>query len=58
MRIGSWEFLKWKHITPITRAEHLRWKKQKDELEEKGSGRNIIITSDDEQEIIDKDNYP
>jgi integrase len=50
MRVGSWESLKLKHITPITAAEHLRWKKQM-ELQENGKS-DIVITADDETKII------
>jgi integrase len=50
MRVGSWEFLKVKHITPKTMAEHLRWKRQK-EIDENGSS-DIVITPEDEQKIV------
>ncbi len=52
MRVGSWEFLKLKHITPIMRAEHLRWLRQKEMDESPDHKSRIVITPDDETKII------
>jgi integrase len=53
MRVGSWEFLKLKHITPITKAEHLQWKRQK-EIDENPdhASKIVIIPADDETKIV------
>jgi hypothetical protein len=52
MRVGSWEFLQLKHITPITAAQHLRWKRQKEINESPDHTSNIVITPEDETRII------
>jgi hypothetical protein len=53
IRLGAWDYLKWKHVIPITNSHYLHWKKQKEE-DENGhhSSSNITITSDDESKII------
>jgi hypothetical protein len=28
IRVGAWDYLKWKHVVPITNAQYLRWKKE------------------------------
>jgi hypothetical protein len=50
IRLGAWDYLKWKHVIPITNSHYLHWKKQKEEDENGHS--NITITSDDESKII------
>jgi hypothetical protein len=50
IRLGAWDYLKWKHVIPITNSQYLHLKKQKEEDENGHS--NITITSDDESKII------
>lgn len=52
MRVGSWEYLKVKHITLKTMAEHLRWKRQKEIDESRDHTSKIVIREEDEQKII------
>ena len=52
MRVGSWEYLKVKHITPKTMAEHLRWKRQKEIDESPHHTSDIVVTADDETKIV------
>jgi hypothetical protein len=51
IRLGAWNYLKWKHVIPITNSEYLQWKKQQEKNEE-GHNSNITITNDDERKII------
>lgn len=51
IRIGAWDYLKWKHVKPITNAEYLRWKKQY-LAGHKQDHSHIMITKEDEEKII------
>jgi hypothetical protein len=56
IRLQAWDYLKWKHVTPITNAEYLRKKKRQEELEKKqpssSNNNNIVITKEDEEKIV------
>jgi integrase len=57
IRLGSWMYLKWKHVIPITNADYLRLKKQEENEKPLPDQRNsdiinIPITADDENKVI------
>jgi hypothetical protein len=59
IRVGAWDYLKWKHVKPITNAEYLRWKKKQQLLESQQQQHHhqqkeeeATITKEDEDKII------
>jgi integrase len=52
-RVGTREHLKWKHVTPITKAQYLRWKKRQ-EIQHMGHS-NIVISKGDDEEADDEE---